>query len=205
MAARLALAAVCTFIRNSRCQPSARLVSSVSQRKPPAMFRSASRPPKRSATASMAAPAATEAVRWTPPSANTSSPVGRPGGVFAKSISATRAPCSAAAFATVEPRAPNAPVMAKTRPAMAGRSLEQLDDRDVGQAAAFAHGLQAPLLVAGLQRVEKRGHQLRARRAQRVAKRDGAAVDVELGRVRARGLQPGHRHRGEGLVHLEEV
>src|SRR5437763_7466768 len=83
--------------------------------------------------------------------------------------------------------------------------LQPLDNRHVGHAAAFAHGLQAVALVALLQRVEERRHQLGAGAAERMAQRDRAAVDVEPGGVGAGGLQPRGRHRGEGLVDLEQV
>jgi len=53
--------------------------------------------------------------------------------------------------------------------------------------------------------MHQRGHQLGARRAQRVAQRNGTPVDVELGRVGAGVQQPGQRHRGEGFVDFEQV
>ncbi len=68
--------------------------------------------------------------------------------------------------------------------------LQPLDDRHVGHAAAFAHGLQAVALVVLLERIDQRGHQLGAGAAERMAERDRAAVDVEPRRVGAGGLQP---------------
>ncbi len=52
---------------------------------------------------------------------------------------------------------------------------QPLHDRHIGHAAAFAHGLQAVALVALLERVDQRGHQLGAGAAQGMAERDGAA------------------------------
>src|SRR6201990_2436020 len=49
--------------------------------------------------------------------------------------------------------------------------LQPLDDGDVRHAAAFAHGLQAVALVALLERVDQRRHQLGAGAAQRMAAR----------------------------------
>src|ERR1700687_1358199 len=76
-----------------------------------------------------------------------------------------------------------------------GFVLKPLDDRHIGHAAAFAHGLQAVALVALLERIDQRGHQLGAGAAEGMTERDGAAVDVEPRGVRAGGLQPRRRHR----------
>src|SRR5579862_7872002 len=73
------------------------------------------------------------------------------------------------------------------------RLLQPLDDGHIGLAAAFTHGLQAIALAACMQRMHQRRHQPRAGRAERMAQRDRAAVDVEARRVGASGLQPGHR------------
>src|SRR6266446_2557397 len=84
-------------------------------------------------------------------------------------------------------------------------SLQPLHDRHIGHAAALAHGLQAVALVALLERVDQRGHQLGAGTAERMAERDGAAIDVEPCGVRAGGLQPRRRDRCKGLVDLEQI
>src|SRR5664279_4793817 len=65
--------------------------------------------------------------------------------------------------------------------------LQPLDDGHIGHAAAFAHGLQAVALVALLQRIDQRSHQLGAGAAERVAERDRAAIDVEPRRIGAGG------------------
>src|SRR5216684_3418910 len=78
-------------------------------------------------------------------------------------------------------------------------------DRHIGHATTFAHCLQAVALVALLERVDQRGHQLGAGAAQGMAERNGAAIDVEFCRVRAGGLEPRRRHRSKGLVDLEQV
>ncbi len=75
----------------------------------------------------------------------------------------------------------------------------------LASAAAFAHGLQPVALVPVLERIDQRRHQLGARAAQRMAQRDGAAIDVQPRRIGAGRLQPGQRHRGEGLVDFEQV
>src|SRR3546814_20725025 len=72
---------------------------------------------------------------------------------------------------------------------------EAFDDRDVGKAAAFAHGLQAVALVLLLQRIHQCRHQFGAGAAKRMAKRDGATVDVETRRVGARRLQRSEERR----------
>src|SRR3546814_7356425 len=66
-----------------------------------------------------------------------------------------------------------------------GSWLQPLDDRDVGDAAAFAHRLQAIAAAAFAQRMDQRRHQLGAAGAERVAERDRAAVDVHFRRVGA--------------------
>src|ERR1700709_2093583 len=86
-----------------------------------------------------------------------------------------------------------------------GWKLKAFDDRHVGETAAFAHRLQAPLLVAVLERIQKRRHQLGAGGAERVAERDGAAMDVEARRIGAGVLEPRHGHRREGFVDLEQI
>src|SRR6266576_6756938 len=66
---------------------------------------------------------------------------------------------------------------------------QPLHNRHIGHAAALAHGLQTVALVALLERVDQRGHQLGAGAAQGMTERNRTAVDVELCRVRAGGLQ----------------
>src|SRR5690606_6656966 len=201
-APRVALRQVFVFSANSRSKAAGSPSSTVCQTKPPATLTSTSRPPSRSPTAAKAAFACAASVRSTPPCTKAPSGAGPEG---AMSISASCMPWLAAPCATACPRTPKAPVIAIVRPLMGGCLSETLDDRHVGHAAAFAHGLQTPALAAVLQGVDERGHQLGARGAQRVAEGDGAAVDVQLVRVRAGGVQPGHRHRREGLVDLEQV
>src|SRR6266446_4405564 len=70
---------------------------------------------------------------------------------------------------------------------------QSLNNRHIRHAAAFAHGLQSVALVLLLQRIHQGGHQLGAGAAQRMAERDGAAIDVEPRGVRAGGLQPCRR------------
>src|SRR6185437_5884952 len=84
-----------------------------------------------------------------------------------------------------------------------GMFLQTLDDRHIGEAAAFAHRLQAPLLVAVFECIQKCRHQLGAAGAERMAERNGAAIDVQMLRIRAVLLQPGDGNRRERLVDLE--
>src|SRR3954452_16277866 len=88
---------------------------------------------------------------------------------------------------------------------LSSRTSEQLEDRGVGLTAALAHGLQpvADAVVAHV--VHQRRHQPRAGAAERMAERDRAAVGVERLGVGAEVVQPGQRHRGEGLVDLERA
>ena len=62
----------------------------------------------------------------------------------------------------------------------AQRALECLNDSDVGDAAAFTHGLQSPFFAASMQCVNEGCHQLCTCGAQWVTKRDCAAIDVQL-------------------------
>jgi hypothetical protein len=72
-------------------------------------------------------------------------------------------------------------------------------------AAADAHGDDGVAAAAAAQLVEQRRGELRAGAPERVAERDGAAVDVELRVGDAELALAVHDLRGEGLVHLEEV
>src|ERR1700722_17168016 len=83
--------------------------------------------------------------------------------------------------------------------------LEQFEDRRVGLAAAFAHGLQAVADAVVAHVVHQRGHQPGAAAAERVPDRDRAAVDVQRLGVGVELGQPGQRHRRERLVDLERA
>src|SRR6516162_4819793 len=84
-------------------------------------------------------------------------------------------------------------------------ALQALDDGGVGHAAALAHRLQAVPAAALFERVDQRGHEAGAAGAERVADRDGAAVDVGLCQIRAGVVGPRHHDGRERLVHLEQV
>ena len=76
-------------------------------------------------------------------------------------------------------------------------ALEAFDDGGVGHAAALTHRLQPVAAAALLQRVDHRRHDSCAAGAQRVADRDGTAVDVRLGQIGAGVVSPGQcRIRG---------
>src|SRR5690606_7571006 len=83
--------------------------------------------------------------------------------------------------------------------------LNALDDRGNAHAAADAQGAQAALEVATLEFVEDDADDHGAGGAQRVAHRDGAAVDVgDLVRD-AHVLHEAHGNGRERLVDLEQV
>ena len=83
--------------------------------------------------------------------------------------------------------------------------LERFNNGDVGDAATFAHRLQAPSLATGMQSMHKRSHKLCTCRAQWVAQRDGSSIDVELVWISTCVLQPRHWDGCEGFVHFVEV
>jgi len=82
-----------------------------------------------------------------------------------------------------------------TRRGVGASRSETLDDGRVGHAAALAHGLQA-VAAAGLL-PEQGGHQPGAARAERMAERGGAAVDVDPGEVRPGLGLPGQGPRSQ--------
>ena len=86
-----------------------------------------------------------------------------------------------------------------------GDSGEPLKDAGSAHAAADAHGHHA---VAGAPRfhlLEKCGGQFSAGAAERMAERDGAAVDVDAGGIETERADDGQDLRGEGLVQFDEV
>src|SRR3954447_24037137 len=82
---------------------------------------------------------------------------------------------------------------------------DALDDGGDAHAAADAERGQAALQVAALELVDQRAEDHRAGGAQRVAHRDGAAVDVDLLVVQVEVAHEAHGDRGERLVDLEQV
>src|SRR6185437_2178024 len=84
-------------------------------------------------------------------------------------------------------------------------SVHALDDDRRSHAAAGAHGHKAALLALPLQFVDHRTDQHRARRADRVAERDRAAVDVDLLAVEPEVANDLLHDDSERLVDLEEV
>src|SRR5215204_3528661 len=92
-----------------------------------------------------------------------------------------------------EPRAPSPP------------ALHALEDPCRAHAAADAHRDQAVSRVPPPHLVEARRRQLGAGAAERVAKRNRAAVDVETIGIDGQLAQAGDHLRGEGLVQLDEI
>src|SRR5262245_30705917 len=101
------------------------------------------------------------------------------------------------------------PVQKKARPPVAASSLilrsVARDAHGDAHAAADAQRRQALLGVALLHLVEQRHENARPRRADRMAERDGAAIDVDLRRIPAEILVDGAGLRREGLVRLDEI
>src|SRR5947208_209972 len=80
-----------------------------------------------------------------------------------------------------------------------------LDDDGDALAAADAGRAEPEAAAAATQLVEEVRGDARARGAQRVAERDGAAVDVGALAVEAQLTLDGDVLRGEGLVDLDEI
>src|SRR6266699_2231490 len=82
-----------------------------------------------------------------------------------------------------------------TLPRKGGRTPSHaLDDGRGAHAAADAQGHQRGLLVGALKLVEHGPEDHRAGRAERMAERDGAAIDVDLGGVDVKGLDVAQHH-----------
>src|SRR5206468_12861798 len=71
--------------------------------------------------------------------------------------------------------------------------------------AAQAERRDTAFQVAALQRIDQRGEHAAAARSDRVAERDGAAVDVDAVAIDAELVEHRHRLDREGFVELEEV
>src|SRR6185503_14685144 len=74
-----------------------------------------------------------------------------------------------------------------------------------GFAAADAEAGDAAFQVARFERVQKRDDDARARSADRMAERAGAAMDVDLVRRQVEVADRGERDDGERLVDLVEI
>src|SRR5688572_9361439 len=91
-------------------------------------------------------------------------------------------------------------------PGPCGRRLTQGLEYPCGaHAAADAHRDHAVAAAAPFQLAQDGRRQLRPRAAQRVAERDGAAVDVDAFGVEPERLDDGEALRGERLVELDDV
>src|SRR3984957_12161498 len=90
------------------------------------------------------------------------------------------------------------------RPVGKSRS-EPFDDRDVGLAAAFAHGDQAVAAAGAVQGVDQGGEQAGAGGAEGGGPGGRAAAHVDLGQVGAGLALPGQDDRRERLVDLDQV
>src|SRR4030067_1134446 len=84
-------------------------------------------------------------------------------------------------------------------------SVHSLDDGSDALADANAHGCQAVTAAAFFHLVDQRCHDARAAAAERMAERDGAAVDVQFLQVDAELPGASQHLRGERLVDLDEI
>ena len=83
--------------------------------------------------------------------------------------------------------------------------LDALDDRRDPLAHPDAHRGQAVAAAGPAQLVDQHRDQAAAAHPERMAERDRAAVDVDLGRVEAELVDADDRLRGERLVELDQV
>jgi len=88
---------------------------------------------------------------------------------------------------------------------LGGRRVHALDNCCVGSAATFANGKKSIASLPLLELVKQCRHELRTSASERVAKRHGAPVHVELLKVGSQSLAPSQGHRRKGLVDLVEV
>src|ERR1035437_1652187 len=84
-------------------------------------------------------------------------------------------------------------------------SPDRLEDAGGAHASADTHGDHAVFDVPSRHLAQQGSGELRAGAAERMAERDGAAVDVDLGKIKAEHLDDGERLRGERLVQLDQV
>ena len=85
------------------------------------------------------------------------------------------------------------------------RRLDALEGGCDGAAAAEAQRGETVAALAATELVQQRRHDPGAARADRMAERDRAAVDVDLRPVEAELAAVGERLRGERLVDLDQV
>ena len=90
-------------------------------------------------------------------------------------------------------------------PSPSGTALHAFPDRRNALAAADAHGGNAVAAIDADQFMQQLGDDHRAGCADRVAERDGAAIDVGSGRIEAEALGHRQRLRGKGLVRLDDI
>src|SRR5580658_5757040 len=83
--------------------------------------------------------------------------------------------------------------------------LRNLDGDRGGLAAANAQGCDAPLFAPAAQRVNQSRQDSRPARANRVAQRTGATVDIDALGCEPQFTNRDHRYHCEGLVDLEEI
>src|SRR6202030_2601451 len=82
---------------------------------------------------------------------------------------------------------------------------DSFDDRRGAHAAADAQRHQRSLLIGALEFVEHGAEDHRTRCPQRMAERNRAAIDVDLGVVDVEGLDVAQHDRSKRLVQLEQV
>src|SRR5215218_7820827 len=82
---------------------------------------------------------------------------------------------------------------------------KRFDDGNIGNSATFAHRLQPESSAPRVQGMDESRHQFGPAGAQRMAERNGAAVDVQPLRIGADFQEPGERDGGERLIDFIEV
>src|SRR5579871_5174820 len=86
-----------------------------------------------------------------------------------------------------------------------GAPSHPLDDGRGAHAAADTQRHQRGLLVGALELVEHGAQNHRAGSAERMAERDRAAIDIDLGIVDVECLNVAQHHRGKGFVEFEQI
>ena len=86
-----------------------------------------------------------------------------------------------------------------------GQQLYSLKDSGGAHASAYTHCYHAVPRFAARHLAQQRGRELGSGAAQRMAERDGSAVDVDFRRVDSKHLDDGERLSGKGFVQFDDV
>src|SRR5665647_2832771 len=86
-----------------------------------------------------------------------------------------------------------------------GLALHLLEDPGRPHAAADAHRDHAVATVAAPHLVQQGGGELGAGTAERMAESDGAAIDIDPGRIEPESAHAGEGLGGKGFIELDEA